>query len=416
VSGNKDIAFVDFSLDGKRLVTAGRWNAQVWDAATGSRLVELGELRNDDPSDKAFSMGVRFSPDGRRIASVLNDLLRIWSIPEAALRPDPARSNAQAVVSPLGARTEHSSDPSKTTSSQEFLTTRTGAIKLKKLPAGLFLMGSPKRYPEGRADESPQHKVQISRPFYLGVYEVTQAQYCEVTGRNPSWFSALGGGRDLVAGQSTDGFPVENMSWVDAVKFCNILSNKEGVKPFYVVNDAVVSVPDWRATGFRLPTEAEWEFACRAGTLTRWSFGDDYAANNVRDYVWLTSTSGRDELLNPPDLMAAFKGDWQKFMKELARLGCRTHPVGEKRPNAFGLFDMHGNIREWCWDWFDKDYYEHGPKVDPTGGDAGPTRIYRGGYWASNTWDTRSAVRGNEPGMSDAPNLEVGFRLARSSP
>ena len=96
--------------------------------------------------------------------------------------------------------------------------------------------------------------------------------------------------------------------------------------------------------------------------------------------------------------MATFKGDWHKFMNELARLGCRTHPVGEKRPNAFGLFDMHGNVREWCWDWFDRDYYQTGPRLDPTGADAGPTRIYRGGYWASNTWDMRIRRAWQPPG------------------
>jgi formylglycine-generating enzyme required for sulfatase activity len=280
----------------------------------------------------------------------------------------------------------------------------------------MFLMGSPEKYTDGLADEKPQHKVQISRPFYLGIYEVTQADYRAVTGRNPSWFCAAGGGKELVAGQSTDRFPVESVSWLQAVKFCNALSDKEGVKRFYVVESATVSVPDWSANGYRLPTEAEWEYACRAGSLTRWFFGDDYAADKGRDHAWITNTSGFGELSNPPDLMATFKGDWQKYMNELERLGCRTHPVGEKRANAYGLYDMHGNIREWCWDWFAAAYYQNGAKVDPIGAGAGPTRIYRGGYWASNSWDMRSASRGGWPGMSDVPSREVGFRLARGSP
>ena len=111
-------------------------------------------------------------------------------------------------------------------------------------------------------DEHPQHEVRITRPFYLGVTEVTQAQYEAVMGSNPSWFAATGGGKDKVAGQSTSQHPVENVSWLEAVKFCNKLSEMEGRKPFYEINEGTVRVPDWKASGYRLPTEAEWEYAC----------------------------------------------------------------------------------------------------------------------------------------------------------
>ena len=152
-------------------------------------------------------------------------------------------------------------------------------MTLKLIPAGEFFMGSPDDAIEAEKDEKPSHRVRISKPFYLGVCEVTQAQYEAVMGNNPSHFSANGGGKDRVAGQSTDQYPVENVSWLDAIQFCNKLSEKEGKKPFYEIDGKDVRVPDWNGQGYRLPTEAEWEYACRANASapTRFSFGDDAA-------------------------------------------------------------------------------------------------------------------------------------------
>ena len=137
-------------------------------------------------------------------------------------------------------------------------------MKLALIPAGEFTMGSPDSDRDADPGEKPQHQVRITRSFYLGVHEVTQAQYVAVMGVNPSWFSANGGGKDRVAGQSTDRHPVESVSWLDSVKFCNKLSEKEGLKMFYEMNGIIVRVPDWNGLGYRLPTEAEWEYACRA--------------------------------------------------------------------------------------------------------------------------------------------------------
>ena len=178
--------------------------------------------------------------------------------------------------------------------------------------------------------------MRISRPFYLGVYEVTQAQYEAVMGNNPSCFSANGGGKDRVAGQSTDRYPVENVSWLDAIQFSNKLSEKEGKKPFYEIDGKEIRVPDWNGPGYRLPTEAEWEYACRANapTPTRFSFGDNAA--ELGEYGWFDGNSER-----------------------------RTHPVGQKRPNGFGLYDMHGNVWEWCWDWYGAGYYNQSARGRP---------------------------------------------------
>jgi formylglycine-generating enzyme required for sulfatase activity len=269
-------------------------------------------------------------------------------------------------------------DLSSGTVMPEFITTRVAQIKLKRIPAGAFLMGS--RDGEGDHDEHPQHRVRITRPFYLGVYEVTQAQYQAVMGVNPSEFSSKGGGKDKVAGQSTERHPVENVSWFDAVKFCNRLNELEGRKPFYEIDGQTVRVPDWNGLGYRLPTEAEWEYASRGGTTTRYSFGDDEASSG--EFGWFGGFGGNS--------------------------GDRTHPVGEKRPNPFGLFDMHGNVYEWCWDWY-------GGKLagglDPRGPDSASVRVARGGGWNGEPRDARSAYR-----FRLAPDdrfISLGFRLAR---
>ena len=169
-------------------------------------------------------------------------------------------------------------------------------MNLKLIPAGEFQMGSTEY-----DDEKPIHLVTISRPFYLGVYPVTQGEYVQLTKKNPSHFSG------------NDRLPVESVSWFDAVAFCNELSRKEGLKPFYTINGQSVEVPDWNGPGYRLPTEAEWEYACRAGTTTQFSFGDDKKL--LSEHAWYDQNSGNQDPSR-----------------------------GEKKPNPFGLFDMHGNV------------------------------------------------------------------------
>ena len=241
------------------------------------------------------------------------------------------------------------------------------------IPAGSFMMGSPNGL--GEENEHPLHEVRITRPFYLGATEVTQAQYEAVMGNTPSHFSATGDGKDKVAGQSTGQHPVEQVSWLDAVKFCNKLSELEGRKPFYEINGETVQVPDWKAPGYRLPTEAEWEYAC----------GGDPA--DLGEHAWSGSNSGSV-----------------------------THAVGKKLTNRFGLHDMLGNVWECCWDAFDEYYYRQsptlatirpdrplpGPRTGCTGAGAGA---------ASRPCAGRRANRGT-PGHRGS---RLGFRLARVS-
>ena len=217
-------------------------------------------------------------------------------------------------------------------------------------------------------DEMPQHRVRITRPFYLGVTEVTQGQYRAVTGQSPSKF------------KGSDDLPVEQVSWLDAVKFCNAAEPRGGPHALLPGRRSNVSVPDWKGAGYRLPTEAEWEYACRAKNPARYSFGDDPAG--LGEYAWFDGNSGN-----------------------------QTHPVGQKRPNAFGLFDMHGNVWEWCWDGFDAKYYAESPVDDPRGPSGASVRVIRGGSWGGNPRDCAVGVPGLVTPGDRRDNL--GFRLAR---
>jgi formylglycine-generating enzyme required for sulfatase activity len=237
-------------------------------------------------------------------------------------------------------------------------------MKLVLIPEGEFLMGSPDSDKDAYTDEKPQHRVRITRPFYLGVYEVTQGQYRAITGENPSYCNG------------SDDLPVERVSWNAAIAFCNTLSAKEGLKPYYQ--------PDGRiqpgGEGYRLPTEAEWEYACRAGSTTRYSSGDDQW--ELGAFAW-------------------FRGNTDGT----------THPVGQKRPNAWGLYDMHGNVSEWCWDANDVDYYKNSQGEDPVNPSQAAARVFRGGDWWHDQRTSRSACRCGH--LRERGDQSIGFRPAR---
>jgi formylglycine-generating enzyme required for sulfatase activity len=244
-------------------------------------------------------------------------------------------------------------DPAPVPSLPKEITDSSG-IKLILIPAGEFLMGSPDSDEDAESFEKPQHRVRITEPFYLGLTEVTQGQYRTVTGESPSQF------------KGSDDLPVENVSWEEAVAFCGKLNEREKGQ--------------LDGARYRLPTEAEWEYACRAGSTTRHSFGDDPAG--LGEVAWFEGNSGG-----------------------------KTHRVGEKRPNAFGLNDMQGNVWEWCQDWYDDSYYGQSSDANPSGPTRATSRVDRGGGWGSSARLCQSANRGRI--TPDDRSGRLGFRVAR---
>ncbi len=273
---------------------------------------------------------------------------------------------------------------------------KTGII-VAEIPAGLFDMGSPASETNRSSYEGPQHTVQISK-FEMGICPVTQEQYQRVMGTNPSYFSVTGGGKDEVKGLDTGQFPVESISWFDAVEFCIKASEMDGVSPHYRMTDIVRegdSIKSAKVTilggiGWRLPTEAQREYAARATTTTPFFFGSTLNGDNANidgNYPYGTSVKG--------------KYLW------------RTTKVGSYSPNKFGLSDMSGNIYEWCYDVFDEKAYSSrsGITKDPIVEKGSEYRVARGGSWNSHAWTARSANRNWD---SPVNHYRVnGFRVAR---
>jgi len=234
-------------------------------------------------------------------------------------------------------------------------------IELVFIPLGDFMMGSDKE-----ADEKPVHRVGIREGFYMGRYEVTQRQWQQVMGDNPSYFKG-------------ENLPVEHVSWNDAQQFLQKLN---------AMNDGFF---------YRLPSEAEWEYACRAGTT------GDYAGN-LDSIAWYPNNSGR-QYLDAMEIAGS-----SNYVKRITDNGGQTHPVGQKQSNAFGLYDMHGNVWEWCADYYHENY--NGVPTDGSawlsGGDS-RYRVLRGGSWLIVAYFQRSALRTKlEP---ESRNYDFGIRV-----
>jgi len=248
----------------------------------------------------------------------------------------------------------------------QIITTKSG-IEMVALPGGWFEMGSG----AGDPDERPVHKVWVD-PFLMDRTEVTQEQYKRLVLADPAHFKG-------------DKLPVEMVNWGDAALYCNARSKAEGLTPCY---DPETARCDFAADGYRLPTEAEWEYACRAGTKGDYPFGSD--PRRLGDHAWFAGNSGK-----------------------------RTHLVGQKAPNPWGLCDMLGNVAEWCNDVYDATYYRRSPERNPTGPSDGKRYVLRGGAWNSSARACRSAARvGEAPGMQDAcfARDAIGFRCVRRLP
>jgi len=265
-------------------------------------------------------------------------------------------------------------------SKQDITEKSTGGVSLVYIPSGSFVMGSE----SAGKDYNPPRTVTITKGFWMGKFEITQKQYKDVTGINSCADSKYGEGESL---------PVYNISWYEAVEFCNKLSEANSLEPYYIIDaddkdDDNISSHDEmklevevneKANGFRLPTEAQWEYACRAGTRTDYYWGKNSSWDVSGKYSWHMFNAGRKKYNN---------GEfwWVKYHK--------VKNVGTKIPNKFGLYDMNGNVAEWCFDRYGKSYYSDGEKKDP----AGPAgeyvyRVVRGGSMLDSPKDFASYRR-----------------------
>jgi formylglycine-generating enzyme required for sulfatase activity len=279
--------------------------------------------------------------------------------------------------------------PMRAATVTQFRTNKAGMLMIP-IAAGSFQMGSLPKTADSSSDddERPRHKVTIRWPFYMAAHKVTQAQFANVLGRRPSWFSPTGGGSEKVAEIDTERerFPVECVSNFDAIEFCIELSKREGLRPCYEMSPIsrahgkdcegadVKVLPG--GMGYRLPSESEWEYCARAGSpagpATRYWFGDD--EGRLGEHAW-------------------FRGNSE----------ARTHSVGEKKANPWGLFDMGGLLAEWCEDSWHKDYRGaprdgNAWRLTDSGGhivwrSSRPLLVVRGGSWSHSAWFCRCAAR-----------------------
>ena len=321
----------------------------------GPRAV-LGSQRVETTSASSFSHRTKQPP--RQTGAVAIRILNYFSVLllvvlMVACERTPSNQQPQPATAASSTNASTLSKPAEASASTMAL-----------IPAGHFLMGDP-----NEVDATP-HEVNVSA-FYIDKNLVTQEQFEKVTGENPSRWK---GGAN----------PVEQVRWSDAVRYCNKRSEVEGLQPCY---DLKTWKCNFDANGYRLPTEAEFEYACRAGTTTSYLCGDTPA--KLGEFAWFDKNSGG-----------------------------HPRPVGQKQPNAWGLYDMCGNLWEWCNDFYQVDYYASSPKQDPTGPETGKTKVVRGGCWRVSADNCRSGYRYNEnPGYADVCfGYDIyGFRCARKA-
>ena len=371
-SGSRGLAFINHAPTGSIVMYATGANSTAADG-TGRNGLFTGHLL-DNLNTPSLSVFEVFDKTMGAVINVTNGRQH----PELSLRyagaastylgagPDTVVTIPASAAQPAYAVTTPTAPPVE-------LPAPTGIVRIN---GGAFAMGSPANE-SGRDSDEIQHRVTVGS-FYLSKYELTQKEWYDVMGTTVQQQRGKAGGPALYG--EGDNYPMYYVSWFEAVQYCNARSRKEGLAQAYTVkisnNNRVVT---WNrsANGYRLPTEAEWEYACRAGTTTAYNTGASISGS----IGWYDANSDST-----------------------------THPVGQKPANAWGLYDMHGNVSEWCWDLYGN--YPRRAQTDPTGASSGSLRAARGGSWGSSAGLVRSAVRyGNSPGDQRG---NIGFRLARS--
>ena len=323
-----------------------------WNVAGGLRMDQPDYFRVVPPRDVHFASAKLLSATLRDSQmQPVASYQTTWDQPRASIRTSSTDGGNGLASTATGENPGKAPQEARAGGKKELTVDLGDGVKLEMvlIPAGEFLMGAPESDNDAESHEKPQHRVRITKPFYLGKYLVTQEQWEAVMGDNPSEFKG-------------PKKPVEKVSWDDCQQFLgklNAKSHSGGSK-------------------FQLPSEAQWEYACRAGSETKYCFGGE--ESGLGDYAWYDENSGNT-----------------------------THPVGEKKRNAWGLYDMHGNVWEWCQDWYDSGYYAKSPTDDPTGPATGSYRVGRGGSWGLPAGLCRSAYRGGRPGVR---YYDLGLRVS----
>jgi formylglycine-generating enzyme required for sulfatase activity len=368
-------------------VSQGGWMMRIHQGAAveGRVLADIDSLTFDDAD------GSCCAPDGTCVVSKEAACSGVWTLDDVCT-PNPCPGPTGACCNTVtGACTITTQDVCPFTWLGAWVACTTVACPVPPtgmvlIPAGTFTMGSPPNEPSRVSDEV-QHQVTLTQAMYVSKYEVTQSEWLAAMHWNTSGF--LGANR-----------PVETLTWYDAVSYCNFRSTGEGLAVAYTITGITYSgshitsaTVTWNhhANGYRLLTEAEWEYACRATSTTAFCNGD---------------------ITNPDDNCSPLDPNLDQVGWYCGNALSRTHDVGGKTANAWGLMDMHGNVWEWCWDRYGT--YPTGPLTDPTGPTFGSDRVMRGGWWLYAAHYCRSARRGY--GVPAAMSYGLGLRLARTAP
>ncbi|MFH1051511.1 MAG: SUMF1/EgtB/PvdO family nonheme iron enzyme [bacterium] len=321
-------------------------------------VIEVPTITNINP--ESFSIGSEVTINGSGFGSSQDESIVYFKTVEAISYDYWSNTQIRCTV-PIGAVSGNLSVTVNSMKSNEVPYTIVASIETVLIPSGNFQMGNTGTWPSSIYQPETVHPVTLRNSFYMSIYEVQQDLYESVMGNNPSQ-------------NKGDNLPVDRVSWYMAVEFCNALSEREGLEKCYSGNSC-----NWSANGWRLPTEAEWEYACKAGTTS--DFYNGSSESNLASAGWYSANSGEV-----------------------------SHPVGQKTPNSFGLYDMLGNLSELCWDWIGS--YSSGSQTDPTGPSSGTWKVARGGSWHQGADKCRSSMRG----WIDSPDMQssaVGFRIVR---